>query len=391
MRVQWLWLCVFLVIGTASFFFYQQSQPALSYEFASQFDGNDYTNSYQYLNGILNDYEVAFPFNGRILVPWLAAQVHSGDIITDFQFVNFLFTLASIIVLFLLWRQLGFDLKWFITGFFWLFFHWTGMIRLNAFDPITVDLPIYLFQGLFLLIILKRKFIWLLILAPLAIAQKESFLALIILLTVYGFWHNRKTKEGYYPMGLIIIALVLSLATKFLINYYFPPIEAGKGALITLAYHAKQVFQDPFEIIRWLVAMFMAFGPILFLAFRKYAQSYRFDNTRNVLLLFSLTYLAFGILAGGDMTRIIFLGFPFIATWVIFELQEITTKQLLLIGLLSLPLMTLYKVIPDPAFEWELWKSWYPEFTSGKTVLMFGFYGIVSWGILIFKPRSTNG
>lgn len=385
MRIRWYWLGVFLVVGTAAFFFYQENQNHLTYEMADAFDGNDYIDSYAFFKGTQSNYEVAFPFNGRVLMPWLAAQIQSDYSITDFQWLNLVFTLASVIVLFLLWRSLGFDLKWFIAGFFWLFFHWTGLIRLNAFDPISVDVPLYLFQGLFLIIILKRKFAWLLLLAPLAIAQKESFLALMILLTAYGYWHNRKTAEGYYPMPLLLAALVLSFATKFLISHYFPPIEEGKGALITLAYHAKKVLMDPFEIIRWLVAMFVAFGPMLFLAFGKYAQSYRYDNTRNLLLLFSLTYLAFGILAGGDMTRIIFLGFPFITTWIIFELQEIKTTQLLLIGLLSLPLMLLYLPIPDPAYEWDLWKNWYPEFASPKTVLIFGFYGVVAVRIGFFK------
>jgi len=128
----------------------------------------------------------------------------------------------------------------------------------------------------------------------------------------------------------------------------------------------------------------------LFLTFKKYGQSYRYDNTRNLLLLFSLTYLAFGILAGGDMTRIIFLGFPFIATWILYELQEIKTKQLLLIGVLSLPLMMLHQAIPDPAFEWELWKSWYPEFGSPKTVLMFGVYGIVVVRVTLFKWNKSD-
>ncbi|MFT7381901.1 MAG: hypothetical protein ACI9Z3_001794, partial [Roseivirga sp.] len=99
MRIRWHWLYIFLAIGTAAFFFYKQYQQPLSYEFASQFDGNDYTNSYQYFSGILNNYEVAFPFNGRILVPWLAAQINSGDIIADLQWINLAFTLAAIIVL----------------------------------------------------------------------------------------------------------------------------------------------------------------------------------------------------------------------------------------------------------------------------------------------------
>ena len=264
MRIRLFWLVIFLGIATATFFFYQSEQTSITYSLAPAFDGNDYSHIYNYFIGIEESYQVPFPFNGRIFVPWLAAQIDSGNIIQDFYWVNLFFTLATVIALFMLWRQLGFDLKWLIAGFFWLLFHWTGMIRLNAFDPITVDLPVYFFQSLLLLVILKRNFVWLLILAPLATAQKESFLALIIILTAYGFWHNRKTEEGYYPIPLLISALALSLIAKFSIAHYFPPIEEGKGVIITLLYHAKEAILHPFEIVRWLVAMFVAFGPALF-------------------------------------------------------------------------------------------------------------------------------
>ncbi|WP_421976780.1 hypothetical protein [Roseivirga seohaensis] len=375
MRIRLFWLAIFLSITVAAFLFYKNTQAPITYGLAPAFDGNDYTHIYQYFVGLEENYKVPFPFNGRILVPWLAAQIDSGNMIQDFQWVNLFFTLASIIALFVLWRQMGFELKWFLAGFFWLLFHWTGIIRLNAFDPVTVDLPLYLFQALLLLIILKRKFVWLLILAPLATAQKESFLALVIILTVYGIWHNRRTEEGYYPIPILISAVALSLITKFSIVHNFPPIEEGKGAIITLLYHAKEAILHPFEIVRWLVAMFVAFGPALFLAGRKYVLTNRYDNTRNMLLIFTLTYLAFGILAGGDMTRIIYLGFPFIATWIMYELREMRTKPLLILGLLSLPLMMLHQHLPDPAFQMELWESWYPEFANTTIVLMYLAYG----------------
>ncbi len=374
MRIRLYWLYIFLGITAACFFGYQHFQAPVSYDFASDFDGNDYRNVYEYFSGVQSDYEVAFPFHQRILVPALASFVNSGDISYDFQLINFIFTLLSVGITFLLWRQLGFELKWFIAGFTWLLLHWTGLIRLNAFDPITVDVPLYFFQGLFLWLLIKRKFIHLLWLAPLATMQKESFIALMVILLIYAWWHNRKTQEGFYDLPLIAASLVLAIVVRSLINANFPPIEAGKGALITLGYHAKEAILNPFEILRWLAAMAMAFGPALFLTFSKYARSFRYDNTRNLLVLFSFVYLAFGILAGGDMTRIIYLGFPFIATWIMYELQELKTRKLLILGLFSLPLMLLYRSIPNPAFEWEAWQSWYPEFaTSGFVLIVLGY------------------
>lgn len=384
MRIRHYWLFIFLVLTLGVFFGYQSLQEPVSYDLAPQFDGNDYRQLYQHFtNPESSEGKVlTHPFSQRILMPLLASWLNSGHIIQDFQYVNLLFTLLAVWVTFLLWRQLGFELKWFIAGFVWLLFHWTGLIRLNAFDPITVDVPLYCFQAFFLWVILKRKFVHLIWLAPLATIQKESFIALMIVLLIYAWWHNRKTDEGFYDLPLISAGLALAVVANSLVNASFIPTDEGRSSLVMLAYHAKEAVLNPFEIIRWIAAMAMAFGPALFLAFRQYGKTYRYDNTRNLLLLFSLTYLGFGILAGGDMTRIIYLGFPFIATWIIFELQDLKSKQVLLIGLLSIPLMMLYKTIPNPAFEWDLWQSWYPEFAPTQTVLIILGYVLLVWLIL---------
>lgn len=374
MHIKGYWLYVFLGLTLIAFFFYRQNQAHLSYDFAPEFDGNDYRNIYEYFTGLQEEYNVEFPFHQRILVPWLASLINSGDIIKDFQIVNLIFSLLAVWVLFSLWRKLGFELKWFWAGFIWLLFHWTGLIRLNAFDPITVDVPIYCFQGLLLLFILRRKFLHLLWLAPLATLQKESFLALIFVLVLYAWYHNWKSQEGYYHLPTLVIALVLSIGAKLTTGYFFPPQEEGKDALITLVYHAKEAVLNPFELLRWLAAMGVAFGPLLFLTFFKTVKTFRFDHTRNLLMLFSLVYLAFGILAGGDMTRIIFLGFPFIASWMAYELKDYPITLLVITGLLTLSFMQLGRIIPDPAFQWDLWVSQYPEFAPRSFVFGYLFY-----------------
>ena len=389
MRIKGYWLFIFLGLTLGAFFFYQQNQPALSYDFAPAFDGNDYRNIYDYFKGYREEFQVPHPFHQRILVPFLASLIGS-DIIPTFQWVNMFFSLLAVAVLFLLWRDLGFELKWFWAGFVWLIFHWTGMIRLNAFDPITVDLPTYAFQALFLWLVLKRKFIHLLWLAPLATLQKESFVALPILLFFYAAWHEHKTKEGFYHIPLIVAAIVLGVVAQSIVNFNFPLADEGKGAFITLAYHAKEAILHPFELVRWLAAMSMAFGPAFWLAINHNRKTNRYDNTRNLLLMYSGLYLAFGILAGGDMTRIIFLGFPFIATWIIYELQEINRSKLILLGLLSLPISFIWQSIPDPAWQWEAWESWYPEFASWQTVLIVLAYVILASIILIqtLRPKT---
>ena len=376
MRIQRYWLLVFLFFAAGLYFFYQVNQPFLSYDFAPQFDGNDYRGIYEYFTGMTGAYKVPFPFNGRLLVPWLASLVGTGDIIWDFRAVNLLFTLLGVFMLFELWRTLGFERHWFLFGIGWLCLHWTGLIRLNAFDPITVDVPTYFFQALLLWLVLKRRFVWLLLLGPIATLQKESIIGVLAVLALFGFLHNRKAKDGFFDLKWILLAFVLSYASKLLIGHFFPPAEAGKGAFITLAYHAKEALLHPFEFVRWAMAAFVAFGPILLVGLSRLRLRGHYDMKRMLLLSCSSLYLAYGILAGGDMTRIIFLGFPFIMTWLIYELKELPRPRVWLLAILSLPLTFLVSHIPDPAFSWDVWESWYPEFASSSVVGFYAAYGL---------------
>ena len=142
-----------------------------------------------------------------------------------------------------------------------------------------------------------------------------------------------------------------------------------------------QVFLDPFKILRWLAAASMAFGPAAWLAYVHYKKHFYLDNNRNLLVLFSLVSLAFGLLAGGDTTRIIFLGYPFIMTFAIGEIQNSGLK-VNWVFVASLPLMMLPFTIPDPAFHFEAWQQWYPEFANEWLVLIVLFYSVIAAAVI---------
>lgn len=389
MRIKLYWLGLFLTLTIAAFFYYRAFQPVVSYAFVESFDGNDYKQAYDFFQGQVAEYHVPPPFHQRVLIP-LLASLFNDDLITNFQFINFLFSLLSVAMIFLLWRKLGLEFKWIMFGFIWLIFHWTGMIRLNAFDPITVDVALYLFHALFLYLLLTRKFIHLIWLAPLATSQKESFMGYMIFLLIYAWWHNRKAQDSYFNLNPILLACTLSILTKLLIGEFFPASEPGRGVLVTIAYHAKEIIINPFELLRWLAAISMAFGPLLWLGLKNYSQIRIWDVKRNLLLLFSLLSLAYALLAGGDMTRIAFLGFPFIMSWTLLEVQRIDYPAYYLLALLSIPFLMLQEHIPDPGFQLRLWEQWYPEFASPLTVAVILVYTLLALTILHLSSQRAK-
>jgi len=371
-------LFLLILISIGLFFLYMKIQPAITYAFSPLFDGNKYLLVYQFFQNQTDQYHIIFPINSRILVPYLAAQLPFNDPEQNFLLFNIIFTILSVIAIYYLWRQLGISTGHIMTGFFWLLIHWVGIIRYNIFDPITVDVPLYLFQALLLLIIYKRKFFWLLILGPIASIQKESFPALLIIILLLSVYDNFLKKANYRYSLIIVLALIFSYAAKAMADYYFPPIDPGKNSIIVILFHLKETIINPFRLVRWLVAIFTSYGPLLMLAFWVGIKSKSIIQGNRYLLFLSLTYLFLSLFAGGDMVRIAFLGFPFIMTWILLKLKD--TKGFLFKAafIAGIPLLKLFGIIPDPAVSgWEQFNNWFPEFANPVLVLLWLVYGIM--------------
>jgi len=371
---------LFLLIGIsiALFFIYLKIQPDVTYTFSPLFDGNKYLQVYQFFQKQVDDYNVIFPINSRILVPFLASQLPFENPVHNFLLINITFTILSVLAIYFLWWKLRIPTGHIMTGFFWLLIHWVGIIRYNIFDPITVDLPLYLFQTLLLFIIFKRKYLWLLLLGPIATIQKESFPALLIVILIVSIFENYSDKTSYKNTLIIGVALALSFTTESIVSYYFPPVDPGKNAIIVILFHMKEMLLNPFRFIRWVVAIFTAYGPLLMLALWVGIKSKTLTKGDRYLIFLSLTYLFFSLFAGGDMTRILFLGFPFIMTWILIKLENTRGFMFKAAFIAGIPLLKLFGSIPDPAvYGWDKFNNWFPEFANPVIILLWLVYGIL--------------
>ena len=261
------------------------------------------------------------------------------------------------------------------------------MIRLNIFDPVTVDVALYFFQTLLLVIIWYGRYEALLLLGPLATAQKESFIALLIMLTAISLYRKLRYKMDAPELKWIAGALLLSLITKLLINQLFPPLEVERNVFVVILFHLKEVALDPVRLLRWVVGIFVAFGGPLLLFFLNASKNKWQDRFELKLLLFSLLYLFFGIGAGGDILRILFLGFPFIMTLILIRLNQVNGQLIIISMIVSIPLFKFRAVIPDPVREWMVFVEWYPEYASLQMVLAWLVFGLLCLMVLFFSNR----
>lgn len=380
----------FLVsITVAVFFLYFFLQPVVTYDGCQLCDGNQYWSMFDFFEGKLLWKRAAFPYYSRIFVPFLASLLPGDDVLLSFQIINLLFSVASVIAIYLLWKKLGIPLYLILIGLFWLLFHWTGIIRLNALDAITVDVPTYLIQTLFIFIVLKRKFNFLYLLGPVAVLQRESIIVLLLVLLIFAFIHNCIFKEEErIPVVTILLVLLLTIFIKYLYTSVFPPVDPGKSSVRLVLFYIKEVWYDPFKVVRWVVGIFMAFGAFFLLALQKAEYKKTWTSPFMLFLsLMTLTYFALGIIAGGDSTRIVFLGFPFIMTWILLQLKPVSWILTGIALLMSTILMKLVGIIPDPGKDFYAFAQWYPEFAEPERVWIWGSYGAGCFLILFITNK----
>lgn len=386
----------FLVVVTViGLWYFQHHQLSVDYRKCELCDGKQYQKAYQYFSGQSTRYEVKFPFHSRVLVPWLAAQLSPKDANPGFVTLLWVGTIITVILLLLGWQWL--QIPWYlqIGGIFWLLFHWTGIIRFNLYDPITVDVPLYIFHSLLVLLLLRPRWLWLLlIITPIATAQKESWLAIVLVLTLYEFvyqwFFNQNT--SYQKLWIYVGALVLAISTKWMLSGWFEPSNgAGKNSVITILFFIKVTLQNPLDLVRWVVAMFVGFGGVWLLTLNKLREiKLTHDPIITPLVLLAGLHLLLGILAGRDMTRIMFLGYPFLMTFILWLIRTESKVVIAIALVLSLPIVRLISVIPSQVSQNQLFQSWFSEYAPLGVVSAWAVYMMLSyWVIAILRKNLT--
>ncbi len=358
-------------------------QTPLQYDACSQCDGKAYYKSYAYFSGQTPTYNVTFPFHSRVFVPWCLSFWSGEDLAEGFWYFNLLFTLLAVNALLYLWGVLGISVPLQFIGFSWLLFHWVGIVRYNQLDWITVDVPLYFFQTLLLIFILKKWYALLLPLAVVATLQKESFIPLLGLFCVWQCYEYYQNKSAISLWAGL--ALVLAVFTKTWTDIYFPAQEGtGKSSVITILFFVRETLKQPLDIVRLGVAFFTAYGGWACLALVRFEPRFFKESWMRLLLLYSALFLAFGLLAGRDMTRIVFLGFPFVMTLILLILsEEDSWLRYALAALFSVPVLRLLSEIPSSTGTGaQAWQNWYPEFAEMGMVSAWGLYFWVAFWIL---------
>jgi hypothetical protein len=302
--------------------------------------------------------QIESPFNLRGFVPFLAANLANIlDLNIDMTFflINILSGFIVIIFTYLSMKNLDLKNLHFFIFILWFFLHPVGF-SLYYSIPISIDPFAYAIMSIFLFNYIKQNNKILLIVIFIGLISKESFLFLVVvLLTVESFMLVKLfSKQKVFFILLLIIELLIYVYLK---NYFtfniFPQTQPYEVTTIgTIQYWLNEAVNDPNRFIVWLAAFLCSTGVLIFAIFNNKID---FNNmlSNNIfifLILSSVGYILFGLIAGSDMSRIIFNGIFFIF-FAIFLLSEKFT--LLLTFLISFYITTLYADWFPSTIEYE--------------------------------------
>jgi hypothetical protein len=359
---------------------YAYWQPIYTYSLLDpRFDAHQYLRAYSYFKQHTTTYELGFPFNARILGPWLAAQLPVGNAPMAFRWVNGFFLVLSAGVLTAIWQQLRLRTSLIFVGLFWFLFHWKGPLRMYLPDPANADVPLYFFGVVWLYLILRiatKNTISLsnqLLLGALTVLgslQKEVFL--VIMGATWAFFLIQKRTAHWFLLG----CLVVGIGAHLVADWFFAATHTDwrNTGFVTLLRGIKRYFAQPQLLLRLPVSGLLAYG-FLWLGWPKQRSSF----TMQYLQAMTFIWFILSVLGGGDTTRIFVNGLPFVLTCCLLRLQELPLWVGYFAVGVSLPLMRLGQLEPDlglqpaQAYQWcvECWEwsqSW-PYWVYGALML----------------------
>lgn len=386
---------VALPTAMAVYLLYAYVQPTYSYHLLdSHYDALKYAKAYDYFKGFAPDYHLSFPFNTRIFMPWLAAQLPFNDLKTDFIWLNGLFSVLTVGMLTFVWQKLQIRLSLILIGLFWVLFHWKGLVRMYLPDPVTVDVGGYFWLTSSLTLLLQgegdnvpifnwnrlvKTCFWIFI-AVLGTLQKESFIAVLGVTALWGalnVWLVRTPtgagmKIDAFSMTkgkllTILSAFLIAVLAHYLVLYFFPASTSDwrNNSLISLFRGVKRYAVQPELFLRLPISWLFAYGTLWLALLRPSSPSLphsHYSQQRLPLLTpHFILWLFLSVFGGGDTTRILFNGMPFVLTFLLLKLNQQPNWVAWYLLFTSLPLMRLNEVEPDLGVYPQATQRWCVE------------------------------
>lgn len=280
------------------------------------FDGVSYRAIYDLMKIGETEFSLGAPFNLRVGQPWLAG-FFPFEPRNAFMATHAIFWLGA--VYFFIKTCLAINIRshgLIMLALVWVGSHWISVPRATTAYSFTVDSSLLFFSSVIsYLIVTMRVGLYLLLTCAVGVIFKETVLLWVLCLTV-GYivatknGRRLKNKNVYHLCGI----LAVSVCAQLWVGGLFPVDGGGKIEVMLLWWNER--LADPAAILRYVAAGLNALGPFILLgaikSFFPLPNSDIFEGfTSRWLLLATILYVMICYVAGSDMTKFIFLSFPF--------------------------------------------------------------------------------
>lgn len=315
----------------------------------------------------------------RIFTPFLASLLPTEDPVAAFKIVNIIFINLTVVALYQLWRKLKINPYYILIAFLWLFLHQYGVIRFYNFYPTSIDVPAFLFLTLLVYAIFTNRYAWLLWLSPLASTHQIALLVFVFTLLFYKvgsyvIFPARQSVENKKTIGIIFASILLSLFCTYLISFFVFPYQSGTTLYLIYRGLLSVAGVRPLNMFIMILSYCYCYGGLLVLATQCALSAYPRRDFYNILLLFFAINFAFGWITMS--TRVVFMGYPFIMTFILLSINALRPTIVTIAFVLSIPLMRLvgfpFFLESDPIFE---------NFSKGE-IALYGVFMVFLYAVL---------
>jgi hypothetical protein len=373
-----------LLLVVTNWYFRKQDQVNVAD--GKGWDGVTYHKMYLHYKGVASEATYEAPFNKRVGLPWLAAQLPL-DATRSFRFINLFSGLAACLFLYFALRPRfrgGVILACLLPMSFYIY----SPIRFPNFYPFTVDPPAMMLCALAALLLTKKHFI----------AAGAALVA-----------------SAFFRESGIYFALVLGLALAFNNRVHRPAaavicLTAAAGAAVITMLHlpggdysqfrtvmgsVKHKMLEPLELLRAGVCILMTLAPFLICKARDNRGAQAEVDEKNMIgRYFLLICMVMSLVGGSDTTRLFFIGYPL---FVIMLADWVSKADVLTITLASSAGMIANRfgeMIPQPSAIWPKHDvsglfAITPDYAHPGIVAMFACYWAAWWFVIVGPGRSS--
>jgi len=372
-----------LILVTSAWYFCTQDQVYVAD--GKGWDGVTYHKMYLHYKGAPSEALYDAPFNKRIGLPWLAAQLPM-DATLAFRSINLLSGLAACLFLYFALRprvRSGVVVACLLPMVFFIY----SPIRYPNFYPFTADPPAMMLCALAALLFSRKYFVAAGVALVASAFFREPGIYFALALGLALALNNRRHR----PAAALICFIALAGAVVITLLQ----LPGGQySQLLTVMSNLKHKILHPLGLLRGAACILMTLAPFLICKARTMRSPHEDnDEIHTIGRGFLLLCLAMAFLGGSDTTRIFFIGYPLFVLMLAGWVSRADALTIVLSSSAGLFANRFWQTIPQPSATWPNHDvsglfAVTPDYAHPGVAAAFAAYW-VAWWFVIAGPGRT--